>query len=70
MELFLNATKPPTLGIVPGSANFTLFGEVEVSVIMPDGSLQMPVVLGLVRAIVGRGNFGAGSMGVVRVAWS
>ena len=48
MELYLNATKPPTLDIVPGSANFTIPGEVVVSVIMSDGSLQVAFVLGMV----------------------
>ena len=48
MELFLNATKPPTLDIVPGSAKFTIPGEVVVSVIMSDGSLQVAFVLGMV----------------------
>ena len=62
MELFLNATKPPTLDIVPGSANFTIPGEVVVSVIMSDGSLQVAFVLGMVvytdvsLAVVTRGS--------------
>eukprot|EP00731_Ephydatia_muelleri_P031068 Em0022g582a len=62
MELYLNATKPPTLDIVPGSANFTIPGEVVVSVFMPDGTLQVAFVLGMVvytdvsLAVVTRGS--------------
>ena len=52
MELYLNATKPPTLDIVPGSANFTIPGEVVVSVFMPDGTLQVAFVLGMVSMSV------------------
>ena len=49
MELFLNATKPPVLQVVPNSANFTITGTLTVNVIDSNKKKVNAFVIGLVR---------------------
>ena len=48
MQLDLKSSKPPNLNIVPGSANFTLTGTIDVNVVESNNSIVNAFLLGLV----------------------
>lgn len=48
MEVFLNSTKAPVLQVIPNSANFTVTGTLDVSVVQANKTKAEAFKLGLV----------------------